>query len=61
MLPERLSIRQLEHPSGDLLELEIVERNGLGHLDTICDEIAERIELGTIPSLSLGMRRGAPP
>ena len=45
MLPERLSIRQLEHPSGDLLELEIVERKGLGHPDTICDEIAEQLSL----------------
>jgi S-adenosylmethionine synthetase len=44
-MPERLCIRQLDHPSGDLLELEIVERKGLGHPDTICDEIAERLSL----------------
>ena len=29
-MPERLCIRQLDHPSGDLLNLEIVERMGLG-------------------------------
>lgn len=45
MAPERLSIRRLEQPSGDLLDLEIVERKGLGHPDTICDEIAERSSL----------------
>jgi S-adenosylmethionine synthetase len=28
-----------------LLKLEIVERKGLGHPDTICDEIAERLSL----------------
>jgi S-adenosylmethionine synthetase len=44
-MPERLCIRQLDHPSGDLLNLEIVERKGLGHPDTICDEIAERLSL----------------
>lgn len=45
MLAERLSIRRLQQPSGDLLEFEIVERKGLGHPDTICDEIAERLSL----------------
>ena len=45
MLRECLTIRQLEYPSGDLLELEIVERKGLGHPDTICDEIAEQLSL----------------
>ncbi len=45
MTPERICIRQLDHPSGDLLELEIVERKGMGHPDTICDEIAERLSL----------------
>jgi S-adenosylmethionine synthetase len=43
--PERLSICRLEQPSGDLLDLEIVERKGLGHPDTICDEIAERLSV----------------
>jgi len=45
MLAERLHIRRLDHPTGDLLDLEIVERKGLGHPDTICDEIAEQFSL----------------
>ncbi len=45
MMPERLCIRRFDHPSGDLLKLEIVERKGLGHPDTICDEIAERLSV----------------
>lgn len=45
MMPERLTIRQLTYPSGDLLNLEVVERKGLGHPDTICDEIAEQLSL----------------
>lgn len=44
-MPLHLSIRRLGDPSGDLLDLEIVERKGLGHPDTICDEIAEQISL----------------
>ncbi|MGO9846729.1 MAG: methionine adenosyltransferase, partial [Methylocella sp.] len=44
-MPERLCIRRFDHPSGDLLKLEIVERKGLGHPDTICDEIAERLSV----------------
>jgi len=44
-MPERLTIRQLTYPSGDLLNLEVVERKGLGHPDTICDEIAEQLSL----------------
>ena len=40
-----LTIRQLAYPSGDLLDLEVVERKGLGHPDTICDEIAEQLSL----------------
>jgi S-adenosylmethionine synthetase len=43
--PERLFIRDIDHPSGDLLDFEIVERKGLGHPDTICDEIAEQMSL----------------
>src|SRR5258708_15027042 len=30
---------------GDLAESEIVERKGLGHPDTICDEVAEEFSL----------------
>jgi S-adenosylmethionine synthetase len=44
-MPERLTIRQLACPSGDLLTLEAVERKGLGHPDTICDEIVEQLSL----------------
>ena len=44
-MPERLCIRRFDHPTGDLLKLEIVERKGLGHPDTICDEIAERLSV----------------
>ncbi len=40
-----LSINHLDHAGGDLLDLEIVERKGLGHPDTICDEIAEQLSL----------------
>jgi S-adenosylmethionine synthetase len=43
--PTRLSIRHLDHPTGDLLDFEIVERKGLGHPDTVCDEIAEALSL----------------
>lgn len=45
MIPARLSVHQLAHASGDLLDLEIVERKGLGHPDTICDGIAEELSL----------------
>jgi S-adenosylmethionine synthetase len=38
-----LSIERLDHATGDLLGLEIVERKGLGHPDTICDKIAEQV------------------
>ena len=41
----RLSVRPLDHATGDLLDLEIVERKGLGHPDTVCDEIAEALSL----------------
>ena len=40
-----VSVRNLDRPTGDLLDLEIVERKGLGHPDTICDEIAEQLSL----------------
>ncbi len=45
MLAERLLLRHLDYPTGDLLDLEIVERKGLGHPDTICDEIVEQLSL----------------
>jgi len=31
VMPERLTIRELTYPSGDLLDVEVVERKGLGH------------------------------
>jgi S-adenosylmethionine synthetase len=40
-----ISLSCLDHPTGDLLGLEIVERKGLGHPDTICDEIMEQVSL----------------
>ena len=45
MLAERLFLRHFDHPTGDFLDLEIVERKGLGHPDTICDEIVEQLSL----------------
>lgn len=45
MTPMSLSISRLDHPTGDLLDLEIVELKGLGHPDTICDAIAEQLSL----------------
>ncbi len=45
MNPTRLTVHQLAHATGDLLDLEIVERKGLGHPDTICDGIAEELSL----------------
>lgn len=45
MMPMSLSISRLDHSTGDLLDLEIVERKGLGHPDTICDAIAEQLSL----------------
>jgi len=39
-----LSIRRLV-PRGDRLDFEVVERKGLGHPDTICDGVAERLSL----------------
>lgn len=40
-----ISISQIHAPVGDALETEIVERKGIGHPDTICDEIAEEFSL----------------
>lgn len=45
MTPTGLLVRSLEQPSGDLLDLEIVERKGVGHPDTICDGVAEELSL----------------
>ena len=54
-MPERLCIRQLDHPSGDLLNLEIVERKGLGHPIRSVMENCRTAEFGAIPPLSVGI------
>ncbi|MDJ1157638.1 methionine adenosyltransferase [Chelatococcus sp. SYSU_G07232] len=41
----RLDLAMLTEPSGNLLDLEIVERKGLGHPDTICDHLTEELSL----------------
>jgi len=41
----QLKIALLESPSPASLPLEIVERNGLGHPDTICDALAENLSI----------------
>ncbi len=38
-----LKLSKLESPTPGELELEIVERKGLGHPDTICDALAEEL------------------
>lgn len=40
-----LAIERLETPSPANLPLEIVERKGLGHPDTICDALAENLSI----------------
>lgn len=40
-----LAIERLETPSPAQLPLEIVERKGLGHPDTICDALAENLSI----------------
>jgi S-adenosylmethionine synthetase len=40
-----VSINPLEGPSPASLPLEIVERKGLGHPDTICDALAENLSI----------------
>ena len=35
----------LTEPTGDLLDVEIVERKGLGHPDTVCDHLVEEVSL----------------
>jgi len=39
------TITTLETPDAETLDMEIVERKGLGHPDTICDAIAEEFSL----------------
>jgi S-adenosylmethionine synthetase len=39
------SVTTLEGPSPASLQLEIVERKGLGHPDTICDALAENLSV----------------
>lgn len=41
-----ISLGRLDWPTGDLLDTEIVERKGLGHPDTLCDEVAEEFGFG---------------
>ena len=41
----KLALLTPAEPSGDRLELEIVERKGRGHPDTICDSIAEEVSV----------------
>lgn len=41
----RIERSLLAEPTGDLLDVEIVERKGLGHPDTICDQLAEQVSL----------------
>jgi S-adenosylmethionine synthetase len=43
---ERVTIEALAGPPVAARRLELVERKGLGHPDTICDSVAEAISLG---------------
>lgn len=40
-----LTLGALRHPPPDEREVEIVERKGLGHPDTICDALAEQLSV----------------
>jgi S-adenosylmethionine synthetase len=40
-----LSVRPLETPAMDARPIEVVERKGLGHPDSICDALAEELSL----------------
>ncbi|MFZ5790115.1 MAG: methionine adenosyltransferase [Pseudomonadota bacterium] len=40
-----IDLALLAEPTGDLLDVEIVERKGRGHPDTICDHLAEELSL----------------
>ena len=42
----QIDLSLLAEPSGDHLDVEIVERKGLGHPDTLCDHLAEQLSLG---------------
>lgn len=41
----RVRIEKLEWPTAGLRSIEIVERKGLGHPDTICDMLSERLSV----------------
>lgn len=41
----QIDLALLGGATGDLLDVEIVERKGLGHPDTICDHLAEELSL----------------
>ncbi len=43
---ENLLIEKIEGPASAERDVEIVERKGLGHPDTICDSVMEQISLG---------------
>lgn len=40
---ERIHLQQTDRPKAEELDVEIVERKGLGHPDTICDAIVEEV------------------
>lgn len=42
----QIDLALVEGGTGDLLDVEIVERKGVGHPDTICDHLAEALSLG---------------
>jgi S-adenosylmethionine synthetase len=44
-LPMNVSVNPLEGPSPAALPLEIVERKGVGHPDTMCDALAENLSV----------------
>lgn len=39
----RIDLTSIVEPTGDLLDVEIVERKGLGHPDTLCDHLTEEL------------------
>lgn len=41
----KVDLSVLSEPTGDLLEVEIVECKGLGHPDTICDHLVEELSI----------------
>lgn len=38
-----IDLTSIAEPTGDLLDVEIVERKGLGHPDTLCDHLTEEL------------------